>query len=88
MPRRVMTDSMQLSDVITKGCSTTEKRFKIDIASARQSYNEPAISQFGLVSSNHDIADGLTKHLLNDGHEALIDTRVDTNSADERIMRN
>lgn len=73
------TDSLQMFDVITKGSSTTEKRLMIDIASARQCYNREEISQVGLVASENNIADGLTKEYANDALEKQLSSSTDLN---------
>ena len=61
VPLDMLTDSKSLFDVITKNSSTTEKRLMIDIASARESYGRLEISNIGLVRSEHNIADAMTK---------------------------
>ena len=59
-------------DVITKGSSTTEKKLMIDIASGRECYNRKELSHVGLVASEHNIADGLTKETPNNALENLM----------------
>ena len=61
LPITVPTDSKQMFDVITKASHTSEKRLMIDVAAAREAYNRHDISNVGLVVSEHNIADGLTK---------------------------
>ena len=87
IPLHMFTDSLQMFDVITKGSSTTEKRLIIDIASSRQCYNRDEISQVGLVSSENNVADGLTKKTPNDALEKLLYTGYDLNTVREWIVR-
>jgi len=61
LPLVMLTDSRQMLDVITRASHTTEKRLMIDVAAARDVYNKHEISNVGLVKSEHNIADGLTK---------------------------
>ena len=61
IPITMLTDSKQMFDVITKASFTSEKRLLIDISAAREAYNRHEISNVGLVLSEHNIADGLTK---------------------------
>lgn len=77
IPLQVLTDSLQMLDVITKASSTTEHRLLIDIAAARESYNQEEISNIGLVLSEHNIADGLIKYKPNKALETLIATGLD-----------
>ena len=65
IPLKIRTDSLQMIGVVTKASSTTERRLMIDIAAARESYNREEISTVGLVLSEHNIADGLTKEVPN-----------------------
>ncbi|CDF36767.1 unnamed protein product [Chondrus crispus] len=87
IPLHMLTDSLQMFDVITKGSSTTEKRLMIDIASARECYNRQEISHVGLVSSEHNIADGLTKETPNNALERLISSGYDRNPVKKWIYR-
>lgn len=83
----MFTDSLQMFDVVTKGSHTTEKRLTIDIVSARQSYNREEISQVGLVASENNIADGLTKEKPNDALNKLLDSGFDLNPVRKWIVR-
>lgn len=55
------TDSLQLSDSITRGRRTNERRLMIDILATRQSYKRYEISGVGYISGVNNPADGLTK---------------------------
>jgi len=61
IPLTVLTDSKQLFDVITRGSHPTEKRLLIDVAAAREAYGQRELSNVGLVASENNPADGLTK---------------------------
>jgi hypothetical protein len=57
----MLTDSKALFDVLTRTRYTTERRLMVDIAAAREAYHEQIISNIGLIRSEFNIADGLTK---------------------------
>jgi hypothetical protein len=61
VPLKLYTDSQSLFDVITKGSMTSERRLMIDIALAQEAFKRHWISNIGLVPSEHNLADGLTK---------------------------
>ena len=57
----MLTYSKALFDVLTRTRYTTERRLMVDIAAAREAYHEWIISNIGLIRSEFNIADGLTK---------------------------
>jgi hypothetical protein len=57
----MLTDNKALFDVIAWTRCTTERRLMVDIAAAREAYHERIISNIGLICSEFNIADGLTK---------------------------
>ena len=61
IPVKLFTDNKSLFDVISKGTRTSEKRLMLDIAAAREGFSTRAISDIGLVRSDLNLADGLTK---------------------------
>jgi hypothetical protein len=61
VPLTILTDSKTLFDVITKASYTREKRILIDLASVREGYRRFYIDDIGLISSEENLADGLTK---------------------------
>lgn len=61
IPLIMFTDSKQLFDVVTKASHPTEKRLMVDIAAARQAYNRQDISSVGLIASEHNLSDAMTK---------------------------
>ena len=63
VPVQLLTDNKSLFDVISKGSRTSEKRIMLDIAAAREGFRDHVISDIGFVRSNHNLADGLTKHM-------------------------
>lgn len=69
IPIIILTDSNQVFDVLTRAKYTTEKRLMVDIAAARQAYNERIISNIGLIRSEYNLAGSLTK---SDGNKAII----------------
>lgn len=72
IPLLMMTDSKALFDVLTRARYTTERRLMVDIASAREAYAENLISNVGLIRSEHNPADGLTKIDSNDALSRLL----------------
>lgn len=69
IPLLMFTDSRQLFDVLTRSNYTTERRLMVDIAAAREAYNDSTISNIGLIRSQYNIADALTK---DGGNDALL----------------
>lgn len=61
LPLTLLTGSKQMFDVITKTTHTSEKEQIINISAAREVYGKSEISKVGLFSSEHNIADRLTK---------------------------
>eukprot|EP00171_Calliarthron_tuberculosum_P005221 IDg5221t1 len=61
IPVIMLTDSEILFKVLTRARCTTEKRLMVDISATRQAYNDHLISNVGLISSEDNPADGLTK---------------------------
>ena len=57
---QLLTDS-SLSDVISKGSRTSERRLMIDIAAFRQGYKDRLIGSIGFVRSEHNLPDGPIK---------------------------
>ena len=83
----IRTDSLQWFGVVRNASSTTERRLMIHIADGRKSYNREEISTVGLVLSEHNIADGLTKENVNDALQDLLSTRFDRNPVQKFIVR-
>lgn len=61
VPLVMFTDSKQLFDVVTKASHSSEKRLMIDIAAAREAYNRHDITSVGLIASEHNLSDAMTK---------------------------
>ena len=57
----LFTDSKSLFDTITSLSTVTEKRLLIDISAQRDSYNTGELYNIGLVLSESNLADPLTK---------------------------
>ena len=87
LPLVMLTDSKQMFDVITRASHTTEKRLMIDVAAARDAYNKHEISNVGLVKSEDNIADGLTKPGLCMALDEVLRTGVDKNPVQQWIIR-
>jgi hypothetical protein len=79
VPLTILTDSKTLFDVITKASYTREKRILIDLASVREEYRRFDIDDIGLISSEENLADGLTKETNMDKlREAVSTGRLQT----------
>lgn len=87
LPLVMLTDSKQMFDVITRASHTTEKRLMIDVAAAREAYNRHEISNVGLVQSEHNIADGLTKPGQCAALSAMMKTAKDVNPVQQWVTR-
>jgi hypothetical protein len=61
IPVLMLTDSESLFKTLTRARYTTERRLLVDIAAARQAYQSREISNIGLIRSEDNAADGLTK---------------------------
>ena len=61
IPISMLIDSQKFLDVITKASHIAEKLSVIDIAASREACNRHEILNVGLVLSEHNPADGLTK---------------------------
>jgi len=83
----MLTDSRQMFDIMTRASQKTEKRLMIDLAAARDACNKQETSNVGLFKSEHDIADGLTKHGLCLALNEVLKTSVDKNPVQQWIFR-
>jgi hypothetical protein len=66
LPLLMMIDSRALFDVTTRSRYTTERRLMIGIAAACEAYNDRTMCNIGLIRSEFNPADGLTKVSPND----------------------
>ena len=87
IPLQMRTDSKQMFDVVTKASSPSEKRLLIDIAATRESYNANEISNVGLVRSEHNVADGLTKTKFCRALDDLLRTGMDKIPVQHGVIR-
>lgn len=87
LPLVMLPDSKQMFDVITRASHTTEKRLMIDVTAARQAYNRHEISNVGLVQSEHNIADGLTKPGQCAALSTMMQTAKDVNPVQQWTAR-
>ena len=88
LPLVMLTDSKQMFDVITRASHTTKKRLMIDVAAAREAYKRYEISNVGLVRSEHNPADGLTKPPICPALDATLCTGRDVNPVKQWVTRN
>jgi Reverse transcriptase (RNA-dependent DNA polymerase) len=64
VPLKMYTDSKSLFDVVTRATYTAERRLMIDVEATRQAYIRRDIDDIGLLASEHNVADGLTKDMV------------------------
>ncbi len=74
IPLYLFTNSMSIFDAITKLSSTSEKRLLIDISSIRQAYILGKIQNMAHISSEHNLADPLTKRTNSPTLTTLLET--------------
>lgn len=64
VPLQVFTDSKTLFDVIVRVSTTSKRRLMIDIHATREAYDRQEITDIGLVRSQYNLADCMTKIML------------------------
>jgi len=82
----MLTDSIQLFDVITRSRYTAEKRLMVDISAVREAYLEKTISNIALIKSEHNPADSLTKIGGNDAFEKLLATNTISHPVEQYVI--
>ena len=60
-PIQMFTDSKSLFDVIVRTSITSERTLMIDISPTREAYERNEIADIGLIESEHNLADCMTK---------------------------
>jgi hypothetical protein len=88
IPMVMFTDSKALFDILTRNKSSTERRLMVDVAAAREAYHDFVISNVGLIKSEHNPADGLTKVGCNDALLSLLRTHRITHPVQQYVLRN
>ena len=83
IPIIMLTDSKSLFDVLTRAKYTTEKRLMVDIAAAREAYNDHVISNIALIDSADNPADALTKI----GHNSALQNLLRTHRISHPIIQ-
>lgn len=81
------TDSKQQFDVVTRGSHPTEKRLMIDIAAARQAYKRHDLAKVALATSEHNVADGLTKPRTCTALDYMLKAGVDSTPLEQWVTR-
>lgn len=61
---QLLNDSEYLFDVISKVFRTSEKRLMLDIAAAREEFQDNVISDIGIVHSCHNLAEVIKHYIL------------------------
>ena len=61
IPIQMFTDSKSLFDVIVRASMSSERRLMIDISATREAYERNEIADIGLIGSEHNLADCMTK---------------------------
>ena len=88
LPLVMLTDSKQTFDVITRASHTTEKRLIIDVAATREAYKRYETSNVGLVRSEQNPADVLTKPQVCGALDATLCMGMDVNPVEQWVTRN
>ncbi len=72
----MLTDSKALFDVVTRARYTTERRLVVVISATREAYNQGIneVCNIGLISSDDNPADGLTKISSSEALKQLMKT--------------
>lgn len=87
IPLTLYTDSKQSFDVVTRSTHPTEKRLLIDIAGLRESYDRREISGLGLVTTENNMADAMTKVKCGAALDCLLKTGVDATPVAQWVVR-
>lgn len=87
IPIKLLTDSKNLFDVISKGTRTSEKRLMLDVACAREGFRNMEINDIGFIRSNYNLADGLTKSMKQAGLLSVMNTSRLDYEVDQWIIR-
>lgn len=87
IPFTMLTDSKQMFDDVTKASHPLEKGLITYIAAFREAYGRHNISNIGLVLSEHNMADGLTKLNRCSVLEQDMEYGLDQNSVQQWIFR-
>jgi hypothetical protein len=87
VPITMYTDSKGMYDVLTSNRTTTEGRLMIDITATRQSYNRFEMQRIGLIRSEFNLADALTKHEPNDALFKAMSTGKISHPIEDFIIR-
>ena len=80
-------DSKSLFEIISKETRTSEKRIMHDIYAARQAYKEQEISNTDFVRSSYNLADGLSKPMLQAALCQLLTTAYHDSKVEQWIIR-
>jgi hypothetical protein len=81
------TDSKALYDVHTSNRTTTEARLAVELAATRQSCNQFEIQSVGLIRSEFNLADALTKQEPNDALYKALTTGKISHTVEDFITR-
>lgn len=83
----LFTDSKSLFDIISRGSKTSEKRLMLDVAAAREGFKNQDISNIGLVRSESNVADGLTKQMAQATLRTILEHSTHTPNPVQWIIR-
>eukprot|EP00170_Pyropia_yezoensis_P006154 contig_25038_g6173 len=87
IPLSLFTDSKQVFDVITRATHPTEKRLLIDVAGLRESYKRREVSNLGLVTTENNMADAMTKLKCGSALDCLLKTGIETTPVAQWVIR-
>lgn len=86
IPFCMFTESKQMFDVRTRATHATEKRLIIDLAAAREAYNDYRVSNVGLAPENNNPTGALTKPEPCKSLESLLSSGIDLTPVEQCIV--
>ena len=87
IPVTMLTDCQLLFDALTRSRYTTERRLMVNIAAAREAYSNGLIFNIGLIRSEHNPADSLTKVKCNNAMYKLLCTHRLSHPVQQYVIR-
>lgn len=76
MSLSLLTDSKTLFDILSKGTRTSEKRPMLDMARAREGFRNKEINDIGLIQSENNFVDSLTKMMSQFKLQAILLSKI------------
>lgn len=87
VPMGLLTESKTLSDVVSKGTKTAEKRLMLDVACTPEGFQKMESNDIGFIRSNENLTDGLTEVLKQNKLLSVMSTCMLNYKVDQWIVR-